>query len=711
MAILKQRWFLDVIGQRIVRDLRSNLDAVIPPVTQGDTLSIELHTVEPAANGGFRYIDASDLSAKVGIFSLEDTPPTDGTIKFGYDGDWTPALAFDATSSDVETALNALSSITSAGGVTVTKLSEGTYKIAFSAVGSRELLLGDSQDAYPSSYSKTRWMVVGDVDTKAVQRVILRQNAVAGQATWTDIPSPAATVTVLSTGNNQVQKISFSSVPVGGQLLISYGTDTITIPSTGDAVDLRTALEGITAVGEGNVTVTGSFEEDFIIVFGGLAPETALLLETDVSGLQGPKGKSALLEVEGSAVDDLLGEDEQTNALLEIELTEDSRPFTLIQQEIELRNGRNEPESDMLPPQDKILGESVADARYVHKDDLASQVEAEAGTDNTKWLSPLRVFQAIAAWIAARLGQPNWFASLDSSGKIPTAQLPSHTHPSTDISDSTTTGRSLLTAEDAAAVRSVIGSASTSQTGVSQLATLSEANQRRDAAKVLTPSVMRSQSTQNLSSNLTLISTDDLRQILAPQTSDRDVILPVIAATPAGDEVGYGHCYEIIHDGAANSLLVKNSSNTLVARIDVGEQAVFYATSTGWIVVKTFRAGVVSVIYPGIDFTAAAGNTTIYTPVTGMTFHPMSALIRNDTVSGTISTPAQAQIDNSTDGQDIFSSITATSPAAGRAFMFSLASQPWLVTSDAPLRLRRTVAAAGTSPVHTGTLIVNGVFL
>jgi hypothetical protein len=239
-------------------------------------------------------------------------------------------------------------------------------------------------------------------------------------------------------------------------------------------------------------------------------------------------------------------------------------------------------------------------------------------------------------------------------------------------------------------------------------ATSAETNAQRLADKAVTPSVLRSQSTANLAANLTLTASSDLRQILAPQTTDRDVTLPVINAAPTGDQVGYGHCYSIIHDGSVNSLLVKNSGGTLQVRIDPGESAWLCATSSGWIAVKTFRAGVVSIIYPGIDLTAAAGNTTLYTPVAGMQFLATGASVRNDTVSGTIATPAEIQIDNGVDGQDIFANLTLTSPATGRYFNFAAATQPRIADSANPIRLRRTVAAAGTTPVHTATIIIDG---
>jgi hypothetical protein len=54
----------------------------------------------------------------------------------------------------------------------------------------------------------------------------------------------------------------------------------------------------------------------------------------------------------------------------------------------------------------------------------ASQAEAVAGTDNTKWMTPLRTFQAIAAYLASSF-QVTWAMI---SGKPSTFPPDSHTH-------------------------------------------------------------------------------------------------------------------------------------------------------------------------------------------------------------------------------------------------------------------------------------------
>jgi len=59
---------------------------------------------------------------------------------------------------------------------------------------------------------------------------------------------------------------------------------------------------------------------------------------------------------------------------------------------------------------------------YAFISDLASQAEAEAGTDNEKLMTPLRVEQ----YVTGQKGENNGLASLDGAGLVPSGQLPSY---------------------------------------------------------------------------------------------------------------------------------------------------------------------------------------------------------------------------------------------------------------------------------------------
>jgi hypothetical protein len=63
-------------------------------------------------------------------------------------------------------------------------------------------------------------------------------------------------------------------------------------------------------------------------------------------------------------------------------------------------------------------------------DFLSTQAEAEAGTNNTKWLSPLRTYQAIAAWVSANL---SWSTL---TGKPSTFPPEAHTHTLSNLTQS-----------------------------------------------------------------------------------------------------------------------------------------------------------------------------------------------------------------------------------------------------------------------------------
>lgn len=59
----------------------------------------------------------------------------------------------------------------------------------------------------------------------------------------------------------------------------------------------------------------------------------------------------------------------------------------------------------------------------------ASQEEAESGDNNTKWMTPLRTFQAIAAWVSANLSLP-WSAITGTPSTFPPA---AHNHEISDV--------------------------------------------------------------------------------------------------------------------------------------------------------------------------------------------------------------------------------------------------------------------------------------
>jgi hypothetical protein len=122
--------------------------------------------------------------------------------------------------------------------------------------------------------------------------------------------------------------------------------------------------------------------------------------------------ESGTLDLYTTAVEDLFpGSTASADALLEVRYTRTGEATRTATLQVEIQNA-------------VILGTEGTPA--VVPDGKATQLEAEAGTDNTKWMTPLRTAQAIAELAPP----PTW----DSVTGKPTSFPPAtHTHATTDI--------------------------------------------------------------------------------------------------------------------------------------------------------------------------------------------------------------------------------------------------------------------------------------
>jgi hypothetical protein len=78
---------------------------------------------------------------------------------------------------------------------------------------------------------------------------------------------------------------------------------------------------------------------------------------------------------------------------------------------------------------------------------------------------------------------------------------------------------------------------------------------------------------ETMAGNKTLVHKDSYFQVLDPNGSDRDVVLPA--------ELD-GLAYHIRHSGSANSLNVKNDAGSVVLTLAANESAVYACDGTTW---------------------------------------------------------------------------------------------------------------------------------
>ena len=238
--------FIDLTNNRLAAS-ETNLTPASPPVfTKGDNGTFNLYFLQATGviNAPFTVVDRSTTSVKLGIGSRSLLPETgDYTLTFG--ANTTSAIPAAATAGQVATALNAIASVISAGGVTVTGALEDHFTIRFATAGTRGSFTADVSQIIPDTVAIIDERVAGSATVKEVAEIQLRLTPAVFQSTWTNL-STTVTATmstpILGFGNqNEVQRLAFSQPPFAG-------TYRLTFPSR--------ALTGNTAVTSGIFTTS-----------------------------------------------------------------------------------------------------------------------------------------------------------------------------------------------------------------------------------------------------------------------------------------------------------------------------------------------------------------------------------------------------------------------------------------------------------------------
>ena len=114
-------------------------------------------------------------------------------------------------------------------------------------------------------------------------------------------PRPALTSV---DSDNTIQTVSITGTPTGGTFSLSFlGVSTVGIDHDADAAAVEAALEALSTIGSGNVSVSGTFTVEFV---GSLAGLQQPLLVADGSGLTGGTTPDATVAIVSTPQDALL---------------------------------------------------------------------------------------------------------------------------------------------------------------------------------------------------------------------------------------------------------------------------------------------------------------------------------------------------------------------------------------------------------------------
>jgi hypothetical protein len=97
---------------------------------------------------------------------------------------------------------------------------------------------------------------------------------------------------------NEVQVIAFSATPTGGTWTVTDGAGNVTaaLAYNESAANLQTALQGLGGIGSGNVTVTGSMANGFVLTYGGSLADTNVPALTVQSSLTSNVGQQSAVQ-------------------------------------------------------------------------------------------------------------------------------------------------------------------------------------------------------------------------------------------------------------------------------------------------------------------------------------------------------------------------------------------------------------------------------
>jgi hypothetical protein len=234
--------FIDLTNRRLAVSETNSAPAGQIQFTKGDNGAFNLYFLEATGiiNRPFEVVTQPG-TVKFGIGSRTGVPET-GTYTLTFGGDTTAGIEAAATAGAIQSALNGLSAISSAGGVTVTGELADHFTVRFNSAGTQGSITADVSQLIPDTVAVIDQRVAGSASVKEIQEIQLRLTPAVYQDSWADLSTTVtATIETLVTGSstaNEVQRLIFSQKPFDGNYRL-------TVPSIGNPEDIIGVTNGV----------------------------------------------------------------------------------------------------------------------------------------------------------------------------------------------------------------------------------------------------------------------------------------------------------------------------------------------------------------------------------------------------------------------------------------------------------------------------------
>ena len=252
--------FIDLTNRRLAVSETNSAPAGQINFTKGDNGAFNLYFLEATGVINRPYeVVSQNGTIKFGIGSRTASPET-GTYTLTFGGNTTSGLDAAATAGAIQTALNGLAAISSAGGVSVTGELADHFTVRFNSAGTQGSITADVSQLIPDTVAVIDERIAGSASVKEIQEIQLRLTPAVYQDSWSDLSTTVtATIatTVTGTGTaNEVQRLSFSQAPFAGSYQLSFPATAFTVSSTvTSGVFITTVTHGL-ALNQ-PVTITG----------------------------------------------------------------------------------------------------------------------------------------------------------------------------------------------------------------------------------------------------------------------------------------------------------------------------------------------------------------------------------------------------------------------------------------------------------------------
>jgi len=339
----------------------------LPTLTRNDSYTLRLRLLEKKADGTIGDIDTTGATLKAAIGDIEAIP-SDGDFKLICNGITSAAIPFNASAVSFYNAVsNNVSTVSIYGNQYLLTATQPNTAMSFSA---------DSFTLFPASS-----VVVGTrrnpaTGVNAQQTVRLQKDPAVFSDTFITSPtSGEIALTLLSEGSstrNETYELEVGPGILGGAFSLVFGPNATTSIAIGtNAVTVQAAISsGINTI-TSNMSVQENGRGGYIIAFTGRLGLTniATALTLDASGVDFAPFKQTTLTLNTAELADFFtnADADSITPTLEIELTQDGNPKTILQKSVTIRKDLITTGSFSPSTGQQFYNAAESDARFVSR--------------------------------------------------------------------------------------------------------------------------------------------------------------------------------------------------------------------------------------------------------------------------------------------------------------------------------------------------------